>query len=221
VNGNERSLFATSSMHACTVRLPLAVVLSRRPGLSHSPSLHMYNDDQNSQSESLYIVHLCHVYDDTCSPQNKQQSNHTHSTQPHTHTHTHCGRSCVCETCDPRTARWLDHLRARATSVDADSMPELGHGLCKPWHWPWSGRRPWTEWKSAFVRRALFSLSSAFERPGVTTSPERPNDKGYLKCEACDHWLPRLWDKKNSLCARCSGNRSSSVHGSTESSREV
>ena len=56
----------------------------------------------------------------------------------------------------------MDHLRARATSVDADSMPELGHGLCKPWHWPWSGRRPWTEWKSAFVRRALFSLSSDF-----------------------------------------------------------
>ena len=50
-------------------------------------------------------------------------------------------------------ARWLDHLRARATSVDADSMPELGHGLCKPWHWPWSGRRPWTEWPSAFGHR--------------------------------------------------------------------
>ena len=115
--------------------------------------------------------------------------------------------SCFAPPDDTDGARWLDHLRARATSVDADSMPELGHGLCKPWHWPWSGRRPWTEWPSAFGRRALFSLSSAFERPGVTTSPERPNDKGYLKCEACDHWLPRLWDKKNSLCARCSGNR--------------
>ena len=30
-------------------------------------------------------------------------------------------------------ARWLDRLRARATSLDADSMPELGHGLGKPW----------------------------------------------------------------------------------------
>jgi len=43
--------------------------------------------------------------------------------------------------------------------------------------------------------------------PGSRAEPERPNDKGYLKCEACDHWLPWLWDKKNSLCARCSGNR--------------
>ena len=125
-------------------------------------------------------------------------------------------QDCFAPPDDTDGARWLDHLRARATSVDANSMPELGHGLCKPWHWPWSGRRPWTEWPSAFGRRALFSLSSAFERPGVTTSPERPNDKGYLKCEACDHWLPRLWDKKNSLCARCSGSRSSSVHGSTQ-----
>ena len=44
-------------------------------------------------------------------------------------------------------------------------------------------------------------------KPGSRAEPERPNDKGYLKCEACDHWLPWLWDKKNSLCARCSGNR--------------
>jgi len=43
--------------------------------------------------------------------------------------------------------------------------------------------------------------------PGPRAEPERPNTKGYLKCEACDHWLPWLWDKKNSLCARCSGNR--------------
>ena len=71
---------------------------------------------------------------------------------------------------DTDGARWLDHLRARATSADADSMPELGHGLWKPWHWPWSGRRPWTEWPSAFGRRALFSLSSAFGRTAVTTS---------------------------------------------------
>ena len=71
---------------------------------------------------------------------------------------------------DTDGARWLDHLRARATSADADSMPELGHGLWKPWHWPWSGRRPWTEWPSAFGRRALFSLSSAFGRTAVTTN---------------------------------------------------
>ena len=69
---------------------------------------------------------------------------------------------------DTDGARWLDHLRARATSADADSMPELGHGLWKPWHWPWSGRRPWTEWPSAFGRRALFSLSSTFGRTVVT-----------------------------------------------------
>ena len=74
---------------------------------------------------------------------------------------------------DTDGARWLDHLRARATSADADSMPELGHGLWKPWHWPWSGRRPWTEWPSAFGRRALFSLSSAFGRTAVTTSPAK------------------------------------------------
>ena len=64
--------------------------------------------------------------------------------------------SCFAPPDDTDGARWLDHLRARATSVDADSMPELGHGLWKPWHWPWSGRRPWTEWPSAFGRRRFF-----------------------------------------------------------------
>ena len=83
--------------------------------------------------------------------------------------HAKSQRSCFAPPNDTDGARWLDHLRARATSVDADSMPELGHGLCKPWYWPWSGRRPWADWKSGFVRRALFSLSSAFERAGVTT----------------------------------------------------
>ena len=61
--------------------------------------------------------------------------------------------SCFAPPDDTDGARWLDHLGARATSVDADSMPELGHDLCKPWHWPWSGRQPWTEWPSAFGRR--------------------------------------------------------------------
>jgi len=43
--------------------------------------------------------------------------------------------------------------------------------------------------------------------PGPRTEPERPNNKGYLKCEMCDHWLPWLWDKKLSLCAKCSKNK--------------
>ena len=44
--------------------------------------------------------------------------------------------------------------------------------------------------------------------PGPRTgAPERPNNKGYLKCEMCDHWLPWLWDKKLSLCAKCSKNK--------------
>jgi len=43
--------------------------------------------------------------------------------------------------------------------------------------------------------------------PGPHAEPERPNNKGYLKCEMCDHWLPWLWDKKLSLCAKCSKNK--------------
>ena len=45
--------------------------------------------------------------------------------------------------------------------------------------------------------------------PGPRTEPERPrpNNKGYLKCKMCDHWLPWLWDKKLSLCAKCSKNK--------------
>jgi len=44
--------------------------------------------------------------------------------------------------------------------------------------------------------------------PGPRTgAPERPNNKGYLKCEMCDHWLPWLWDEKLSLCAKCSKNK--------------
>ena len=40
--------------------------------------------------------------------------------------------------------------------------------------------------------------------PEMHAQPERPNNKGYLKCEVCNHWLPWLWDKKRSLCAKCS-----------------
>ena len=131
MNGNERSLFATSSMHACTVRLPLAVVLSRRPGLSHSPSLqYMMTRTRRVRVCTSSISVMCTTIRVPHRINNKVI---THTAHNHTHTHTHCGRSCVCETCDPRTARWLDHLRARATSLDADSMPELGHGLGKPW----------------------------------------------------------------------------------------
>ena len=43
--------------------------------------------------------------------------------------------------------------------------------------------------------------------PEMHVQPERPNNKGYLKCEACDHWLPWLWDKKRSLCSKCSRAR--------------
>ena len=43
--------------------------------------------------------------------------------------------------------------------------------------------------------------------PEMHVEPKRPNTKGYLKCEMCDHWLPWLWDKKRSLCARCSRAR--------------
>ena len=43
--------------------------------------------------------------------------------------------------------------------------------------------------------------------PEVHVQPERPNNKGYLKCEMCNHWLPWLWDKKRSLCAKCSRAR--------------
>ena len=44
------------------------------------------------------------------------------------------------------------------------------------------------------------------EGEGEPAPTERPNNKGYSRCQACDHWLPWLWDKKYSLCAKCSRN---------------
>ena len=44
------------------------------------------------------------------------------------------------------------------------------------------------------------------EGEGEPAPTERPNNKGYSRCQACDHWLPWLWDKKHSLCAKCSRN---------------
>ena len=59
---------------------------------------------------------------------------------------------------DTDGARWLDHLRARATSIDADSMPELGHGA-----WPLEAMALAMEWPSAVDGVAVgFRASGAF-----------------------------------------------------------
>ena len=115
----------------------------------------------------------------------------------------------------------MDHLRARATSVDADSMPELGHGLCKPWHWPWSGRRPCGRSgnRLSCVGR-FFRFRPLLSDLELQQAPRGRMTRGISSAKLATTGFPGSGTRRT-LSALDARGTESSVHGSTESSREV